>query len=284
MIKVKTKFNYILVVLLTTICLLFGSIISAFFSPNRAFALTESGKGNAAVVGKGTDLWNDSENIFNEIALNDLKQKLFNNQSPFTYIENKYDREEYELTGSKIVTAKTLNTQVGKDDEGMIVKLGGQEWMVTSLTTTNDGKEDIVLTLYLANPDTTERVQFWRTYTENSNYRFGKKGENMYGSSILREYLLSSSKWSMFSSGDFANNFLVQPTKIQYQHSQSAFGRGEEGYKYHWPNDAIDTQEDGDGITSGMWNKDLYYGDQTPYKAEDEFNDNSGTQIGRAHV
>ena len=259
----------IIVMTIVVLVLTFGGI-------NIALALTDTGKSAAIKAGNGAELWNSATNSFNGTVLNDLKQKLFNKQNPLTYIENKYDREEYELTGSKIVTAKTINAQVGKPEEGMIVKLGGQDWMVTSLTTTNDGKDDVVLTLYLANPDTTEKVQYWKEYSTestNPNYKYGKKGENMYGSSILREHLLTSAKWSMFSRGYFANNFLVQPTKIQYQHTQSAVGRWSDGYNWYWSNDALDTFTEANG---GQWHEYLYYGGQTPYKATDVHNDNSG--------
>ncbi|MDE6967128.1 MAG: hypothetical protein K2P12_00595, partial [Clostridia bacterium] len=274
--KAKLKFNFLVIVLITLICLLFGSIISAFISPNRALALTDTGKSNAIKVGNSVELWNSDTNSFNGSVLNDLKVKLFGSQNPLTYIENKYDKSEYTLTGSKIVTAKTLNSQVGKPEEGMIVKLGGMDWMVTSLTTTNDGKEDIVVTLYLANPDKSEKVQFWKESTTSEPTIYGKKGENMYASSILREHLLTSEKWSMFSGGYFANNFLVQPTKIQYQHTQSAFGRWAANYPYQWFNDALDTQTNGNGTTSGKWYENLFVGGQTPYVAEDIYNDNSG--------
>ncbi|MDE6967768.1 MAG: hypothetical protein K2P12_03835 [Clostridia bacterium] len=279
--KAKLKFNFSVVVLLAIIFLLCSSIISTFISPSKAIALTESGINNAYKVGNSEELWNSDTNSFNETVVNDLKQQLFGNKNPLTYINEKYDKNEYTLTGSKIVTALTINPQVGKKEEGMVVKLGGMDWMVTSLTTTNDGKEDIVVTLYLANPSdkAEDKVQFWNkasTAADDPKYKYGKKGENMYSSSILREHLLTSDKWSMFSGGYFANNFLVQPTKIQYQHTQSAFHRWEEKYAYHWPNEALDTQKDGDGVTSGKWHEYLKYGGQTPYKAGDVFNDKSG--------
>ena len=131
-----------------------------------------------------------------------------------------------------------------------------------------DEKDNVVLTLYLANADGTSKF-----YDTANTSGVGTKGENMYSSSRLRYNLLTGSNWSLFNTtnadGDtFAQKYLVQPKNVEYQHTQSSYGRYIDGgtwtasnkYPYRWPNEALDDTVKPSG---SVWHSNY----SNPYKA-----------------
>ena len=126
----KNIFHNETVLVSILIIVLTGALLIFSFKP--VFAL---GSNNGAVqAGGGAELWNSSTNTFNPNVINDIKAKLFGTTNPVDYINSNYDAKEFSLSKSKVVTASTINTKVGNAQEGMVVTLGGKQWMVTSLT------------------------------------------------------------------------------------------------------------------------------------------------------
>ena len=154
--------------------------------------------------------------------------RLFNGQEPLSYVKSMKDSG----TDSYVVPASTIN---GGNDNGYIVKLGGLDWMITSLTVTDSTtykKEDIVVTLYLA--DSIGTTRYWSSASDD-------KGTNMYSRSILRHTLLNDTRLKQFVSGSFAEQFLVQPTHIKYQHIETVHGRTTVAdSNFNFSNDALD--------------------------------------------
>ena len=124
--------------LIVIIVLLSSAITSIFIYPKQALALTST---NSAVkAGGGIDLWDNSTNSFNSYVVADLAKKLFGNENPIKYTKSMKDS----FTDCYVVPASTINSKVGNPDNGMVVQLGGKQWMVTSLTIADkDGKENI---------------------------------------------------------------------------------------------------------------------------------------------
>ncbi len=203
------------------------------FSIQPVFALTTGNGavqvGNGAVqAGNGADLWNNVTNTFNPNVVNDIKSKLFGTINPATYVENNYDKEEFNLSKGKVVTARTINSKVGNAEEGMVVTLGGKQWSVTSLTLadTPNNKNSVIMTLYLTQ---SEGTSMYSDFPLKIGAAYGSDminyGADMYSSSTIRNALLTAENWSMFSSGYFAKNYLVQPKYIDYQHNLTRSGR-----------------------------------------------------------
>ncbi|MDE6411208.1 MAG: hypothetical protein K2L02_01545 [Clostridia bacterium] len=225
---------------------------------------------NATKIGNGVDLWKSTDNRFNGTVYADLKSKLFGTDSsgnpvdPATYIKNTATSEnitEFNLTGSYVVPASTINSKISGSNKnyGYIVKLGGLDWMVASMTLSRTNQP--VITLYLAESSGTSIFYNYGTAKADT------KGHNMYSSSALRTNLLASSTYSLFARGSFATQYLVQPNNIAYQHTESAVGRMTDmtSWNYTCTNEALDTQ------TSG-WHTDL----KNPYTAGYSFNGTSG--------
>ena len=250
--KTKIRFNFSIIVIVVLIMLLLCSISTFFFSPNKVYALTNTG--SAVKAGGGFELWDSNNNSFNNYVISDLANKLFGNENPIKYTKSMKDTQ----TDSYVIPASAINAKVGNTTNGMVVKLGGKEWMVSSLTIADkDGKEDIVLTLYLADADGTS------IFNSNAN---DIKGNNSYSNSVIRNELLTGGKWSLFNQtgeNSFAEKYLVQPKYIKYQHIQSRIGR--EGNPYRFPNEALDDFAD-------YWHSN--YTD--PYKSSDMFADPNG--------
>ena len=198
------------------------------------------------------DLYNTSTQSFNAAVLKDLKQKLFQGADPTTYINSHYDSKEYGFTGSRVVNATTLNANVSNPNYGMVLKLGGIDWIVTSLTFARGSKAgDIVVTLYQANASS--RKSQFNPDTSSTN-----KANLAYSSSTLRSNLLSSSwsEYSLFSNtaaGGFASRFLVQPADVLYQEVETmGGGRREDAANFNLPNEAY-------GNPPGYWHSNVSY-------------------------
>ncbi|MDE5617122.1 MAG: hypothetical protein K2I78_04965, partial [Clostridia bacterium] len=233
--KRKIKGIFVLSVLII-LCLCVASVLSFFMSQQPAEALKDT---SAAIkVGDGVDIWNSANDMLNINVFNDLTTKLFGESDWLTYVKSMKDTD----TDSYVIPASVINEKAGNAN-GLIVKLGGLEWMVSSLTLTNDGNEDIVVTLYLADV-LINTSRFFRDTTS-------VKGHSMYSSSELRNTLLTSGDFQLFSSGEFAERYLVQPKNIKYQLNQSIVGRGA-AVNYNYPNDAL-------GAIASGWSDSINY-------------------------
>ena len=255
MFKTKVKLKYLVVIITAFIVLMTSAIVSIFVSPNEVLALTSTS--SAIQVGNGTELYDSSNQSFNQESFEDLMYRLFNGQEPLSYVKSMKDSG----TDSYVVPASTIN---GGNDNGYIVKLGGLDWMITSLTVTDSTtykKEDIVVTLYLA--DSIGTTRYWSSASDD-------KGTNMYSRSILRHTLLNDTRLKQFVSGSFAEQFLVQPTHIKYQHIETVHGRTTVAdSNYNFSNDALD---DLDTNWSSLMSA-------VHYRQSDKFTDPSGNLV-----
>ena len=247
---------------------------------NLAQALTNPT--SAYIAGGDEELWNSSTSSFNYTVLNDIKEKIFGTTNPVSYIKTNgaYDWEafgknspsseagiQYYVVPARSVTAngKTyvgINDKVGNAN-GMVVKLNGNYWMVTSLTL--DTRGNVVATLYLAGTLGTSKY-----YSSGASTR----GNNAYARSVIRNTLISStdttavSNWGLFRENSaFAQNYLVQPKYIQYQHTERFPGRGSSWSAYNLQNDAVYD------LNSG-WKSSSYR-----FLASETFADPNGTQV-----
>ncbi|MDE6189867.1 MAG: hypothetical protein K2G37_06250, partial [Clostridia bacterium] len=222
-------------------------VLAGLSDKDSAKALDATGLTSATKVGDGVDLWNSSVGAFNGEVINDLKDKLFGDEDPETYIEtNGVDPHNFKST---VVTASQINANAGNATYGLIITLGGYQWMITSLTFDNTDDKNIVMTLYMATPIMTSK------YGENTSAR----GNNAYSTSAIRTTLLTDSKFSMFASGDFAEEYLVQPKNINYQHYQNHY-KCAGGKSYTLGNESLETP---DGV---KWYSSSYsYSPETTY-------------------
>lgn len=226
--KEMRKSKLILGMLFLTVALAAGAIGFSFAPKKDASALTSTS--GAVLAGGGAELWNADDSSFNSDVLDDLVDKLFGDEDPVEYIKTMKDTQ----TDSYVIPASTINTKLGNQN-GLVVKLGGKEWMAASLTLANVGDEEdnVILTLYLANNSGTS------IYYNNGN---NIKGNNMYSSSTVRNHLLTDANWSLFNTTgeeSFAEQFLVQPKYVQYQQTETWVGRDNNFASNHLPNDAL---------------------------------------------
>lgn len=236
--KEMRKSKLILGTLFLTVALAAGAIGFSFAPKKDASALTSTS--GAVLAGGGAELWNADDSSFNSDVLDDLVDKLFGDEDPTEYVKTMTDSQ----TGAYVIPASTINTKVGNTN-GLVVKLGGMEWMAASLTLAEiEEEENVVLTLYLANANGASQY-----YSNNSNV----KGNNMYSRSIVRNQLLTNATWSLFNTtgeDSFAEQFLVQPKYVKYQQNETIVGR-QSGW-YNCPNDAL-------GSLSSGWYSGINY-------------------------
>ncbi len=250
----KTRVNLNIFVAITIIVtLLLCGIATFFVRSNNLSALVNT---NSAVqIAGGAELYDLSTGEFNKNATTDLIDKLFGNNDPLQYVKSMKDT----ITDSYVIPASKINANVSNTN-GVIVNLGFKKWIISSLTIADiNGQEDIVMTLYLANPDGTTNF-----YNNSSSV----KGNNAYARSIIRNHLLTDGNWSLYNqtgTDSFASKYLVQPKYIKYQHNQTCIGRG--NYNVHCPNDALD-------IMIGNWHTS--FGTAQPYAPSDTFDDING--------
>ncbi|MDE7158255.1 MAG: hypothetical protein K2N74_01640, partial [Clostridiales bacterium] len=124
-------------------------------------------------------------------------------------------REGVEIFGSKIVTAPKINANAGNPNYGVVVKLRGEEWSVTSLTIDDEGNP--VATLLLSSP--TKTAQF---NTHSNQTAKNDVPSNMYSTSSIRNGGLQALYPNFV--GDWANTYLVTPSHIKYQEIQNMSG------------------------------------------------------------
>ncbi len=264
--KKTIKKSYLFIVMLTFMIVLFSSLIaSIFIFPKQALAL--SNPSSAIQVANGAELYDNVNKSFNNFAILNLKEKLFNKENPTDYVKKHVYKINPDMdTTTYLVNATTINTQVGSET-GLVVTLGGYQWIVTSVTLTDINfysKEDVVVTLYLA-----DSYKLSKFYTNGS----ASKGNNMYSSSTLRNTLLSSNEMSQFIEGDFATKYLVQPQYIKYQQLQSmrlgfsAYDYGNDALNSNYPDWKPQFNTGGgyevdyavDGIKYSDWGKDYIW-------------------------
>ena len=167
--------------------MLVGSIFGLHASPAQGVTNTDY----ATRIGDGAELWD--ENGFNDDVIVDLYDKLFGGQNAVDFIKTNgtYDYETYGKNSPNVemrdipyyvVPASTLNANV-ENDYGLVLTLGGLEWMVASLTLADiDGKKDqVIATLYYAN--VSSRWYATHSPTQLTNVQ----GANMYSSDNLQQ-------------------------------------------------------------------------------------------------
>ena len=277
--KEMRKSKLILGTLFLTVALAAGAIGFSFAPKKDASALTSTS--GAVLAGGGAELWNAADSSFNSDVLDDLVDKLFGEEDPVEYIKTN-GASDYNTYGKNtsvageagtpyyVVPASTINTKVGSANDGLVVKLDGKEWMAASLTLAdiNDEEDNVILTLYLANDLGSSQY-----YSNSSNV----KGNNMYSRSIVRNHLLTNANWSLFNTTgeeSFAEQFLVQPKYVQYQKTETSYGRANPFYGANntLPNDAYGDVTTGwysginykpadtfDGKRYDAWNEDYIW-------------------------
>ena len=199
---------------------------------NSAKALTDTSQ--AYQVGAKQDgselseLWNSAGGYFDRYVLDDINNKIFGAADPNAALQS----APVDF-GSHIITASTINSNVS-NTAGMVVKLGGMDWMVASATL--DLNNNVICTLYLANSNGS-------TIFKNSTST--ARGTNAYCQSNIRNVLNTDSVWSFFSGGGFAQAYLVQPKYIEYQYNENMRGRDGAGGWYTCINDALGSITEG---------------------------------------
>ncbi len=208
-------------------------LLAAPFGGRNAGALNNTTVNSAYRIGEKkdgttlTDLYDATHGIFVAEAVENLFHKITGNSAAnlsdvTAYINNNFEGytspsftpvKGVQIFGSKVVTAPTVNANAGNSNFGIVLKLKGEDWMVTSLTIDNDGNP--IATLMLANPTKTKRF-----HSDNSHGQTTAAPSNMYSTSELRKTSLPS-LYPGFSSGDWAQTYLVQPAKIKYQEQQN---------------------------------------------------------------
>ena len=235
--KVRSRVNNLIVVM-TLIVFALSLVATAFFVfPEDASAIMVTT--NAEKIGNGEELYDKSSGEINRYVADDMTQKLFGGADPVEYIKAN-GAEDYETYGKNspselagdpyyVVPASTINDRIEdkvKKNNGFVIKIGGLEWMVASLTLadTEKGNDNVIATLYLAASNGKSMM-----YPIDTQQLF-VKGENAYSNSIIRNSVLlnkNNSTWKLFNGGEgsFAEDYLVQPKNVKYQHTENILGR-----------------------------------------------------------
>ena len=204
---------------------------------------------SAYLAGGGAELYDKDTSTFNQAVLDDISKKLFNGVNPKSYIKangtadyetyGQYSPSPEASTPYYVVPASTINQSVNNPNNGMVVKLNGADWMVTSLTLDKD--DNVVMTLMTV---ATFGTMKFKNVTDNVNNK--NKSFTAYSCSDLRQNLVT---WEFYKS-DFGTKYLVKPKNIQYQITETLIKRIS-GWN-HCANDAL-----GD-LTSG-WNSAIHF-------------------------
>lgn len=235
--KVRSRVNNLIVVM-TVIVFALSLIATAFFAFSEdASALSTTV--TSVKIGNGEELYDRSSGEINRYVADDMTQKLFGGADPVEYIKAN-GAEDYETYGKNspselagdpyyVVPASTINARIEdnvKKNSGFVIKIGGLEWMVASLTLadTEKGNDNVIATLYLAASNGKSMM-----YPIDTQQLF-VKGENAYSNSIMRNSVLlnkNNSTWKLFNGGEgsFAEEYLVQPKNVKYQHTENILGR-----------------------------------------------------------
>ncbi len=200
--KVRSRVNNLIVVM-TVIVFALSLIATAFFAfPADLSALTDIN--SATKIGGGKELYNKDRGNFNIGVVSDFIEKLFGDEDPVEYIKtngavdwNTYGKNSPSALKDDpyyVVPASVINNKI-RNTNGLIVTLNGLDWMVASLTLadTDNGRDNVIATLYLANNQGTSQY-----YSDSNN----TKGNNSYSRSIIRNDVLlnkDNTTWNMFS-------------------------------------------------------------------------------------
>ncbi|MDE7373271.1 MAG: hypothetical protein K2N18_04330 [Clostridia bacterium] len=235
----RKRINFVAIIVLI-FAVIFTSVILSLGN-TTASALTAADVSGLAAknkVGNLVDLYDTSTQKLNTTVGNDLVNKLFGSDDPVDYIKTNgaADFNTYKanypagMDPYYVVTSTQINSKAGVDDKGLVVKLGGLEWMVASLTLADvgpavDQKDNVIVTLYLANESAQKAIY---NFSDSNDW-----GAPIYSSSSQRKTLLhldsaatdNFSEFDMFRGGTFAQNYIVQPKYIKYQEVETQFGR-----------------------------------------------------------
>ncbi|MDE6302731.1 MAG: hypothetical protein K2M36_03990, partial [Clostridia bacterium] len=240
-----------IIVLVTVLAILLSSAVLLVVPQNSASALDTANISNIVKAGNFEELWNSSTSTFNTKVLDDIYDKCFGNEDPIQYIKNN-GADDYNTYGKNspcaeagipyyVVPATVLNAKVGNTTNGMVVKLNDWNWSAASLTLDKD--DNVILTLLLVNGMSSAQQSPSGTPT---------KTNTIYTSNGYHKHLLNNTMWSLFqASSEFAQNYLVQPKNIQYQRTQTMYGRISGAYNQ--PCDALLSLTDGWASGSQRW-------------------------------
>ncbi|MDE6550481.1 MAG: hypothetical protein K2M44_03175 [Clostridia bacterium] len=211
--------------------------IYALIDVNNAYQIGQNGDGSVL-----TEIYDSSDGTFDYNLLYELFSKV-TGQEDATYDEVKdYVKAHKEYyTGYSVLSSIELRANVN-NNYGIVMRLGGYDWIVTSLTVDRD--DNAVATLWLK-----ENCGVSQFNAENT----GVKGNSVYSSSVIRSTLLSDTNFSLFSNseaGGFAAKYLVQPKNIEYQEIETLSGRVS---MYNSTNDAY-----GNPPGTWCWHKESY--------------------------
>ena len=228
------------VMLLMCVTLLCGALFAVQNNNKKAYAVANSSNS----VNIGDILVPNYETKTNKIFNSNTLDVLYNNLTgksgaEFSDVENMFNvSSNYQnWFGSNIIQAPKIQQNAG--GKAVVLKFGGLEWFITSLTKDRDG-ENVIATLWLTDPAqlTYNKYSVWGQYSASASL------SEMYGTSYIRavtlnaggEYLnasgtrvpytqkTSNNDFVKFTVPDVAGsltNFIVQPEQIAYQGSLS---------------------------------------------------------------
>lgn len=228
-------------ILMSIVCAVFFVCASFFIfanvekQPQQAYATA----GNIENVGNLLGTTGVAAEHFDKDKLNYLVSKLTgqptNAADPLATVRTLINSNMTASYGYNIVTGSTLYTNAGS--KSTVVKLGGYEWVVTSLTQTRTG--DPIATLYLANQNgLSVKNSKWSNYSGDGNYpgacygtsymrvvtlnAGGKLGTST--STIIDSAQSSTNDWAKFTMPKVAGSltkYLATPAEIAYQETAS---------------------------------------------------------------
>ncbi len=241
-----------------------------------ADAMISANVANATKIGNGEDLWDSANNCINANVASDLSSKLFNYGDAVEYIKANGDAKEKTLSDSTVVPASVINATIedtAKQKYGYVIKLGGLDWMITSLTlggydsaTKTEGNIPVA-TLYLVdNLTKADNVTHVTSIINASDNNRGTKGANMYSSSVLRTNMIKGTgdyaKLALFTNGseptEFAKKYLLQAKSITYQHTQTMKGREKAHANYNWGSESLEEPKNGAWYSGYAYNDPSY--------------------------
>ncbi|MDE5896759.1 MAG: hypothetical protein K2H43_02965, partial [Clostridia bacterium] len=181
----------------------------ALANVNSAYLIGERGDGTQL-----TDIFDSATGKFKAEYVDELLSKISGTtNATLTNLQSMISSAST-VFGSNLVTAPTINANAGKPNDGIVVKIGGYDWMVTSLV--NSGN-DVVVTLMLSDVVGTG-IRFSASY-DSSNWVTSNAPATMYGSSLARQELINpSGLFGNFVSGSMTS-YLVKPVDVAYQHT-----------------------------------------------------------------
>lgn len=231
------------------------AVLMGVYSSGEKTADALAGTSNAYLVGDKqnggslTEIWDTQANNFKADVLDDLINALLPGGSSdlLTYVSGKSvtGRDGKTYTGE--VDMSTITTNSGKTN-GILVQLGGVNWMVTYLTKVNiDGTPSVIATLYSA--EVWDTVQFHTSAPADSQIYNNAAIRNTIKTQVAakKSFLLDTSE------DGFATKYVVQPKYIPWQQPVSGGNNPRQNnFKYS-------STPTGNETAIGAWADDYYW-------------------------